>query len=95
MSCGRNLEQHTGSDPYPIQSVWKEKTVSGTPRSETPDLEGVNDSKEEIALASNMRRVLTRLQERKMASPGGGSSAISRVASHSKDEAASKKHCTT
>ena len=43
------------------------------------------DSEEEIAPSPNMRRVFIRLQERRLLTPGGGSSAISGPASQSKD----------
>ena len=95
VSGGRNPEPHTGSDPSPIQSVRKGNTVSRTPRSGTPEPGGPGDSEEEIAPSPNMRRVFTRLQDRKMASPRGGSSAVSGPVSHSKEGAAEKKHrCT-
>ena len=100
VSCGRNREQTTGSDPSPGQSSWKEKKASGTVRSGSGDRSGedpaaAGDSEEEIAPFPNMRRVFTRLQERRLLTPGGGSSAISGPASQIKDGMASKKHCTT
>ena len=94
VSGGQNPEQLTKSDLSPIQSVRNENTISGTPRSGTPEPEGAGDSEEEIAPSPNMRRVLTRQQEWKMASSGGGSSAISGPTSHSKEGAALKKHRT-
>ena len=90
ISGGCNPEPRTGSDPFRIQSVRKGNTVSGT-----PEPEGAGDSEEEIAPSPNMRRVLTRIQGWKMASPGGGSSAVSGPASHSKEGAAQKKHRST
>ena len=92
ISRGRNPEPRTGSDPSPIQSIRKGNTVSGTPRSVTPEVEGARDSEEEIAPSPNMRRVLMRLQNRKNTSPGGGSSAVSGLGNHLKEGAAQKKH---
>lgn len=91
----KNPKQHTGSDPSLIQNIQKEKTGFETPRSKTPDLKGARGYQEEMAPSPNTRLVLTRLQERKMASPTGCSSAIKGPANHSKDGAASKKHRTT
>ena len=100
VSCGRNRERPTGSDPSPGQSSRKEKKAFGAARSgsgdgsgEDPDVAG--DSEEEIAPSPNMKRVFTRLQERRLLTPGGGSSAISGLASESKDGTAPKKHRTT
>ena len=88
VSGGRNPEPHTGSDPSPIQSVRKGNTVSRMPRSGTLEAEGAGDYEEEIAPSPNMRMVLTRLHDRKMASPGGGSSTVGGPANHSKEGAA-------
>ena len=52
-------------------------------------------SDEEITLSPNMRKIFTRLQKRRLLTPGGGSSAISGPASQSNDRTALKKHCTT
>ena len=62
VSGGRNPKPLTRSDPSAIQNVRKVDTVSRTPRSGTPKSEGAGDSEKE------MRRVLTRLQEQKLAS---------------------------
>ena len=72
-SGGQNSEHHTGSDPSPIQSVWRGSTVSGTPGSRTPRAERAGDLEDKIAPSPNTRRMLTRLQK---ASPEGGSSAV-------------------
>ena len=58
------------------------------PRSGTLEAEGAGDYEEEIAPSPNMRMVLTRLHDLKMASPGGGSSTVSGPANHSKEGAA-------
>ena len=100
VSCGRNRERTTGSDPSSGQSSRKEKKASGTARSKSgdgirEDPSAAGDSEDEIAPSPNMRRVFTRLQERHFLTPGGGSSAISGPASHPKDGTALKKHRTT
>ena len=100
VSCGRNKERSTGSDPSPGQSSRKEKKASGTARSGSgdgsgEDLAAAGDFEEEIAPSPNMRRVFTRLQERRLLTPGGGSSTISGPASQPKDGSTSKKHRTT
>ena len=100
VSCGRNRERTTGNDPSPGQSSRKEKKASGTVRSRSGDGSKENpatagDSEEEIAPSPNMRRVFTRLQERRLLTPRGGSSAISGPASQPKDRTAPKKHRTT
>ena len=48
-----------------------------------------------LSLFPNMKRVLTRLQDRRMASSGGGSFNVSGPTSHSKERAAPKKHRAT
>ena len=87
ISGGQNPEQCTGSDHSPLRSVRRGSTVSGTPGSGTPRAEGAGDSEDEVAPSPNMRRMLTRLQK---ASPEGGSSAVTGLGSHQKDEAAQK-----
>ena len=82
VSCGRNKEGTTRSDPSPGNRSRKKKHVSGTARSGSGDGLGedpavVDDSEEEITPSPNMRRVFTRLQERRLLTPGGGSSAVS------------------
>ena len=66
VSCGRNRDRTTGSDPSPVQSSRKEKKASGTSRSGSRDGPGedpsaAGNSEEEIAPSPNMRRVFTRL----------------------------------
>ena len=92
ISCGRNPESRTGTAPSLIQSVWKGNTIFGTPRFGTPEGERAGDSEEEISPSPNMRRVFTRLQDWKNASPRGGSSAVRSLGSHLKEGAAQKKH---
>lgn len=91
--CGRNSEQNTRTEPSTIHIIRKEKTDFGTPRSETMDPKRQAIPWKRSPLP-NMRRVLTWLQDHKIAFPKGGSSAVNGPASHSKDGAASKKHCT-
>ena len=50
---------------------------------------------EEITTLPNMRKIFTRLQERRLSTPGEGASAISKSASQTKDETVLKKHHTT
>ena len=90
LSSGRrDPVQHLGDDQSPPRSVRMGNTVSGTPRSGTPRVEGAGDSEEDIAPSPNMRRVLTRLQR---ASEMEGSSAANSPGSHTKEGAAQKKH---
>ena len=68
VSCGRNRERTTGSDPSPVQSSPKEKKASGAARSgsgdgSSKDPPAAGNFEEEIAPSPNMRRVFTRLQE--------------------------------
>ena len=100
VSCVRNRERTTGSDPSPVQSSRKEKKAFGIARSRSGDGSGedpsaAGDFEEEIAPSPNMRRVFTRLQEHRLLTPKGSSSAISGPASHPKDGTTSKKHRTT
>jgi hypothetical protein len=53
------------------------------------------ETDEDLAPSPNVRRVFIRLQERRILTPGGGASAISGPASHSKEGTTSKKHRTT
>lgn len=81
VSCGRNKERSRGSDRSPVQSSRKKKKVLGEECSGLGDglWEGqsaTEESEEEITPSSNMRKILTRLQERWLLTPKGGSSAI-------------------
>jgi len=85
-SGGHHPEQHAGSDLTPILSI-RRSAVSGTPGFRTPRAEETGDSEDEIALSPNMRRALTRLQNK--ASPGT-SSLVSGVDSHWKERTTPK-----
>jgi hypothetical protein len=95
VSTGRNRERATGGDPSSVQRPRKERKASGSGDGSGEDPSYAGDSEEEIVPSPNVRRAFTRLQERRLLTPGGGSSAISGPASHSKDGTASKKHRTT
>ena len=86
-SGGQHPEQHPENDPAPIPSI-RRSPVSGTPGSRTPRAEETGDSEDEIAPSPNMRRALTRLQDK--ASPGT-SSLVSGLDIHWKERATPKK----
>ena len=89
-SSGRQEQvQHLGDKLFPLRSVRRGSTVSGTPRFETLRAEGVSDLEEEVAPSPNMRRMLTRLQR---VLEAGGSSAANSPGSHTKEGVAQKKH---
>jgi hypothetical protein len=98
ISCGRNREEVAESDHSPRRSSRKKKKVLVARRSGSGDGSAEDSSvetDEDLAPSPNVRRAFTRLQERRFLTPGGGVSAISGPASHSKDGTASEKHRTT
>jgi hypothetical protein len=98
ISVGRNREEVVESDHSPRRSTRRKKKVLAARRSGSGDGLGEDSSAEtdeELAPSPNVRRAFTRLQEKKLLTPGGGASAISGPASHSREGTASKKHRTT
>jgi hypothetical protein len=81
---GSDKDKDTGTD---------QETGSGSGDGSGEDSSTETD--EELAPSPNVRRAFTRLQEKKLLTPGGGASAISGPASHSREGTASKKHRTT
>ena len=55
----------------------------------------IEEIDEEVTPFPNMRKIFTRLQERRFLTPSGGASSISGPTSQSKDGKAVKKHRTT
>jgi hypothetical protein len=94
VSCGKNRERVAESDHSPRQSFRKKKKVLAACRSGSGE-DSSAESEEELAPSPNVRRVFTRLQERRLLNPGGGASAINRPTSQPKDGTTSKKHRTT
>jgi hypothetical protein len=97
VSCGRNREKVAESDHSPRWSSRKKKVLAAR-RSGSGDGSGEDSSaetEEELTLSLNVRRAFTRLQEKRLLTPGGGASAINGPTSHFKDGTTSKKHRTT
>jgi hypothetical protein len=87
-ALGRQHSEHlAGSDLGPISSM-RRSAISRTPGSRTPRAEETGDSEDEIAPSPNMRRALTRLENK--ASPGT-SSLVSGLDSHWKEGTTPKK----
>ena len=86
-SGGQHSQPPAGSNPAANPSIWK-GTVFGTPGFRAPPTEETDDSDEEVAPSSNLRRAVTRLQSK--VSPGC-SSLIGGLDTDGKERTTSKK----
>ena len=84
---GQHPERHAGSDPAPTSST-RRSPIFGTPGSRTPRAEETGDLEDEIAPSPNMRRALTRLQNKASL---GTSSLVGGLDSHWKERVTPKK----
>ena len=100
--CAPNKEKKAENDHSPWQSARKKKKVPTSKRSGSEDgsweqmwPSTIEESDEEVTPSPDMCKIFTRLQERRLLSPGGGAFGISGLASQSKGGKPTKKHRTT
>jgi hypothetical protein len=96
--AGLNWEEVVESDHSPRRSSRKKNKVLAARFIGLGDGSGEDslaETDEELAPSPNVKRAFTWLQEKRLLTPGGGASAISGPASHSKDGTTLKKHRTT
>ena len=94
------MERTAKSNYSPYHGSHKKKMMvvvdrSGSGDGSCEEDSAADDSNEEGVPSPNIRRAFTKLQERRLLTPGGGTSVINGPASQLKDGGTSKKHSTT
>lgn len=98
--CSRTKERTVECDHSPRQRAHKKKKVptsehSGSYNGTWEGPSAAEESKEEVTPSPNMRKIFTRLHERRLLTPRGGASAINGQSNQPKEGKAAKKYRTT